>query len=632
MLSSNRNIAEIEYDLEKCLKECNLDTLIDVNKIRKWIQNLESVDDDSYLRMTISLLQDDKLKNQKLIDKLIKILFEFYSHIPSKFYNNKTPAECDIKDEVKNRSVIMKIKQYQQRAKLWNLYNEFKFLVDNKKFYEARKKLEEIFEMLIKEKITSRGIYHVYGIAGALYLVTGEPLLSERCWNIALELNPNYSYARKQLKRLETNQLDNILKAGMMDRFLIDIKEWFAVRESRDYLNIDTVLQWPEEKILKQLSEFNIIVDRQQFIEMAKKCYSTDDIADQLFYPQSTASGHDQDFIWNAALALWKIYCPDEPVIELLNDIIVEAHTFICDNNPRECLNNPEIVSEYENYLAKIRKILLTTKENFLEKWFNTYGYTTEQKYNLIYFLWSIAYCANLEKPVIELVEYLKSRLPEPYLEFVNISIAIHKKDQQWMCIYESLRKKLPYEPLIPYTVAEIFVEENSFDNAEYYYLKSLEVIDSKVENKILPKTVFDMTIYDEYMWLLKKLKSFYKDNKLHFGTINDRLKMVEKKIKEVEKKFDEYSQSPPNELLIKRALEHFTETENERMRTSLAVQYYDFLKNYEINFRTEDDTEKFMDDEEEEYVYEPKPKIGRNEPCPCGSGKKYKKCCLRYD
>ena len=22
-------------------------------------------------------------------------------------------------------------------------------------------------------------------------------------------------------------------------------------------------------------------------------------------------------------------------------------------------------------------------------------------------------------------------------------------------------------------------------------------------------------------------------------------------------------------------------------------------------------------------------PKIGRNEPCPCGSGKKYKKCCM---
>ena len=25
-------------------------------------------------------------------------------------------------------------------------------------------------------------------------------------------------------------------------------------------------------------------------------------------------------------------------------------------------------------------------------------------------------------------------------------------------------------------------------------------------------------------------------------------------------------------------------------------------------------------------------PKVGRNEPCPCGSGKKYKKCCLGKD
>jgi hypothetical protein len=25
-------------------------------------------------------------------------------------------------------------------------------------------------------------------------------------------------------------------------------------------------------------------------------------------------------------------------------------------------------------------------------------------------------------------------------------------------------------------------------------------------------------------------------------------------------------------------------------------------------------------------------PKIGRNDPCPCGSGKKYKKCCLEKD
>ena len=30
-----------------------------------------------------------------------------------------------------------------------------------------------------------------------------------------------------------------------------------------------------------------------------------------------------------------------------------------------------------------------------------------------------------------------------------------------------------------------------------------------------------------------------------------------------------------------------------------------------------------------EAAVYHAGPKVGRNDPCPCGSGKKYKKCCL---
>jgi HEAT repeat protein len=34
------------------------------------------------------------------------------------------------------------------------------------------------------------------------------------------------------------------------------------------------------------------------------------------------------------------------------------------------------------------------------------------------------------------------------------------------------------------------------------------------------------------------------------------------------------------------------------------------------------------MDKEEPEPLVQAQPKVGRNEPCPCGSGKKYKKCC----
>ncbi|MGA2143413.1 MAG: SEC-C metal-binding domain-containing protein [Bryobacteraceae bacterium] len=34
-------------------------------------------------------------------------------------------------------------------------------------------------------------------------------------------------------------------------------------------------------------------------------------------------------------------------------------------------------------------------------------------------------------------------------------------------------------------------------------------------------------------------------------------------------------------------------------------------------------------DAQKPESYRRPKPKIGRNHPCPCGSGHKYKRCCL---
>lgn len=43
-------------------------------------------------------------------------------------------------------------------------------------------------------------------------------------------------------------------------------------------------------------------------------------------------------------------------------------------------------------------------------------------------------------------------------------------------------------------------------------------------------------------------------------------------------------------------------------------------------------DDELFFDDELFEFEDDEIPKkvkIGRNEPCPCGSGKKFKKCCM---
>ena len=58
-----------------------------------------------------------------------------------------------------------------------------------------------------------------------------------------------------------------------------------------------------------------------------------------------------------------------------------------------------------------------------------------------------------------------------------------------------------------------------------------------------------------------------------------------------------------------------------------------EFCNHHEVSqFVKEADGWKFDDGElvGETPIHREEPKVGRNDPCPCGSGKKYKKCCGR--
>jgi len=57
------------------------------------------------------------------------------------------------------------------------------------------------------------------------------------------------------------------------------------------------------------------------------------------------------------------------------------------------------------------------------------------------------------------------------------------------------------------------------------------------------------------------------------------------------------------------------------------------FCNHHEVStFVREDDGWKFVDGEmlADKPIVREEPKVGRNDPCPCGSGRKYKKCCGR--
>lgn len=72
---------------------------------------------------------------------------------------------------------------------------------------------------------------------------------------------------------------------------------------------------------------------------------------------------------------------------------------------------------------------------------------------------------------------------------------------------------------------------------------------------------------------------------------------------------------------------------------TGAFVQSFGGYKEYHEHLRQNDIAAPVyeMENDKEVYIglrviYHPvaaKVKVGRNEPCPCGSGKKYKKCCI---
>ncbi len=66
----------------------------------------------------------------------------------------------------------------------------------------------------------------------------------------------------------------------------------------------------------------------------------------------------------------------------------------------------------------------------------------------------------------------------------------------------------------------------------------------------------------------------------------------------------------------------------NERKEEFLTDKYTGMYKKIRPKDTVFHDDEFYDDDDDDKPYKRESPKVGRNDPCPCGSGKKYKKCC----
>jgi preprotein translocase subunit SecA len=147
------------------------------------------------------------------------------------------------------------------------------------------------------------------------------------------------------------------------------------------------------------------------------------------------------------------------------------------------------------------------------------------------------------------------------------------------------------------------------------------------LDSKLLKANIFlnELTIIEQfprYNLSLKRLKKYYPD--LYAVRADFFNKVMNPRRRR--KMLDQYLKEFPRYGALLEALSGWGEDGDDDGFLDEDGQYDD-----EIDFFDEDD-EPFAWTEpqpQQPYVRE-EPKIGRNEPCPCGSGKKYKKCCGR--
>lgn len=101
---------------------------------------------------------------------------------------------------------------------------------------------------------------------------------------------------------------------------------------------------------------------------------------------------------------------------------------------------------------------------------------------------------------------------------------------------------------------------------------------------------------------------------------------------------FDWPQLNTPNPNLVKL----FSDTYRYSIDKTVEDQFDNYLESWSVPESVQEEIDQFYNEKqsnekENEYdrwfptqpIINTEPKVGRNAPCPCGSGKKYKKCCL---
>jgi uncharacterized protein YecA (UPF0149 family) len=461
-----------------------------------------------------------------------------------------------------------------------------------------------------------KDLYRAYANKATAHLQMGDELLFEKFTNIALEINPNYDYAQMQKEKFNNGEFDDLIQLAKLMQMQKNIKN----RRSLKHLDPNEVSNWPEAKILQKLQEFGIKVSKDEFINEAKKAVFSDSITKNLFYPRYQGpDDYNQDFCILATDALKQKWCPDlflaDDISSFLN-LLLEKLWF-AELDECKTIYQEEFREKLRIFINKGSEFFQTWKEYQLE-----YLKGCDKLSRVLISLYMTDSEENIQEYSRKLYEQTKNSiflLPE--------ALAESQEDVANTKAFKVIKQQLPLSAQPYMNLAYAFSTINEAEKEENYLIKALNIVKKREAEKQYRLKDEPQSIFNEYCWVYENLIQFYQrhDDNFQVGKYQKKLENLQTRKKELSlsEGVKETNDDPNFTELISKIEE---EKQLKELESDPAYIYYNYFKQFGINLVTKEKTKShlvyhFRDSNQK--------KLGRNDPCPCGSGKKFKKCCL---
>lgn len=254
-------VPELKKQINNLLEKAGVSRFLNADLIQRWLLNISFNNPGSAAYMVNDFVGTNlSLKDE---DKLQAFMQDLINSSPQKILKGQVPAE--LAGDIEFGANGFNINSI-GGPKMQSLNKAVDYLREDE-IHKAFLEYQKALKYLLKEKITVHRIYRVYGNLAVCYMHIGEENLARKCLEVALEVNSDYAFAKRFVKRLDGYENASItvraIKWNLKHGHSKKIKEF--KKEIKDFSDIEICKAYYELKKEESEMEWNLSLEKKYF-------------------------------------------------------------------------------------------------------------------------------------------------------------------------------------------------------------------------------------------------------------------------------------------------------------------------------------------------------------------------------